>query len=130
MQDFKNLRVWHEARQLTVAIYSITRQFPSHEQFGLTSQIRRASVAVGSAIAEGFGFGTRANTARCLQISLSEAGEVYHHLITALDLHYITKEQFQAIEAKLAPLRSGIAALFFRIRPKRVRGVSRGQSAP
>lgn len=130
MQDFKNLRVWHESRQLTVAIYRLSGRFPSHELFGLTSQIRRASVSVGSAIAEGFGFGTRANAARCLQLSLSEAGEVYHHLITAFDLDYITQQEFESMEAKLEPLRSGIAALFFKVRPKRVRGDSRGKSAP
>lgn len=52
-------------------------------------------------------------------MSLSEAGETYHHLPTALDLEYLTQTQFDEIEAQLEPLRGGIAALLFKVRPPR-----------
>jgi 23S rRNA-intervening sequence protein len=42
MKDFKDLRVWSEAHELTIALYRITREFPKEELFGLTSQMRRA----------------------------------------------------------------------------------------
>jgi four helix bundle protein len=119
MQDFKKLRVWHDSRRLTVAVYKLVRQFPGYEQFGLCSQLRRSVASIGANIVEGFGQGSRANTARCLQTSLSEAGETYHHLATALDLEYVTQAEFDEIEAQLEPLRGGIAALFFKIRPPR-----------
>lgn len=128
MQDFKKLRVWHESRRLTVTVYKLVKKFPAFEQFGLSSQVRRSVSAIGANIVEGFGLGSRANTARCLQTSMSEAGETYHHLITALDLEYITQEEFDEIEARLEPLRGGIAALFFKVRPKRVRAA--GAASP
>jgi four helix bundle protein len=55
MEDFKDLKVWAKAHQLTLAIYGITQKFPKAELFGLTSQIRRASASIGANIAEGCG---------------------------------------------------------------------------
>ena len=55
MKDFRNLKVWEKAHQLTLAIYKNTKSFPKEELFGLTSQIRRASVSIPSNIAEGCG---------------------------------------------------------------------------
>ena len=52
---FENLEVWPEARALNRKVYGLTRKFPSEEQFGLTSQMRRASVSVSSNRAEGSG---------------------------------------------------------------------------
>jgi four helix bundle protein len=48
MEDFKHLKVWTKAHQLTLAIYQCTRTFPREEIFGLTSQIRRASASIGA----------------------------------------------------------------------------------
>jgi four helix bundle protein len=54
-QDFKELVVWQKAIDLTVSVYKLTRKFPADEIYGLTSQMRRASVSVASNIAEGRG---------------------------------------------------------------------------
>jgi four helix bundle protein len=54
-QDFHDLVVWQRAIELTLCIYGLTRSFPKDEVFGLTSQMRRASVSVASSIAEGRG---------------------------------------------------------------------------
>jgi four helix bundle protein len=54
-QSFRELIVWQRAMELTVAIYRLSRDFPSEERFGLTSQIRRAAVSIPSNIAEGQG---------------------------------------------------------------------------
>jgi four helix bundle protein len=53
MQDFKKLLVWQKAHIFTVNMYKISASFPSEEKFGLTNQIRRASVSIESNIAEG-----------------------------------------------------------------------------
>ena len=50
---FEKLAVWKEARILTVLIYQLTEKFPDKEKFGLTNQMRRASVSVKANIAEG-----------------------------------------------------------------------------
>jgi four helix bundle protein len=54
-QDVHDLVVWQRAIELTVSIYKLTQQFPKQEIYGLTSQMRRASVSVASNIAEGRG---------------------------------------------------------------------------
>ncbi|MGD0095127.1 MAG: four helix bundle protein [Terracidiphilus sp.] len=54
-ESFKDLVVWQRAIQLTVAVYKLTSLFPASERFGLTNQLRRASVSVASNIAEGYG---------------------------------------------------------------------------
>lgn len=53
--SFRDLRVWQEAYKLAIGIYKVSEKFPRHEQYGLTSQMRRAGVSVCSNIAEGFG---------------------------------------------------------------------------
>jgi four helix bundle protein len=53
--SFKDLIVRQRAVELSLAIYKLTAAFPSTEQFGLTNQLRRASVSIASNIAEGYG---------------------------------------------------------------------------
>jgi four helix bundle protein len=57
--SFKNLLVWQRAVELSLAVYRFTSSFPASEQYGLTSQLRRASVSVASNIAEGCGKSTK-----------------------------------------------------------------------
>ena len=52
---FQDLRIWQDAMDLTEQIYRATADFPRHELYGLTSQLRRAAVSVPSNIAEGKG---------------------------------------------------------------------------
>lgn len=54
-QSFRELTVWQRAMEMTVQVYELTRDFPREELYGLTSQIRRASISVASNIAEGRG---------------------------------------------------------------------------
>jgi len=55
LKNYKELKVWQKAYHLCIEIYKITKDFPKEERYGLTSQIRRASVSVPSNIAEGYG---------------------------------------------------------------------------
>ena len=59
IQSFRDLKVWQKSMDLTVAVYSLTKNFPREEAFGLTSQLRRSAVSIPSNIAEGLG---RSNT--------------------------------------------------------------------
>lgn len=58
-QSFKDLVVWRRAVETSLAIYKLTASFPESERFGLTNQMRRASVSIASNIAEGYGRSTR-----------------------------------------------------------------------
>jgi four helix bundle protein len=53
-KSFKDLIVWQKARDLAVAIYKLTEQFPNSELYGLTSQMRRAAISISSNIAESY----------------------------------------------------------------------------
>lgn len=121
MQDFRNLRAWQASRQLTVVVYAAVRRFPIEERFGLSAQLRSSVTSIGANIAEGFGRGTRADTARCLQIAVGSGCETLHHIITALDLGYLNQAEFDALEDKLGPVRRMLTNLLFRVRPKHVR---------
>jgi four helix bundle protein len=120
MQDFRKLRVWQASRGLTVAVYLIVKRFPIEERYGLAAQLRSSVTSIGANIAEGFGRGTPADTARCLQIAVGSGCETLHHLITALDLGYITEAEFEEVEnTHLSPVRRMLTNLLFKVRGRR-----------
>jgi four helix bundle protein len=53
MKNYKNLIVWKKAHETVVEVYKVSKSFPREEQYGLTSQIRRAAMSVPTNIAEG-----------------------------------------------------------------------------
>jgi four helix bundle protein len=87
--NHKDLEVWKESMDLVVDIYTITKQFPKEEQYGLTSQIQRASISVPSNIAEGCGRKSNKETHRFLSIALGSLAEVETQLIIATRLGYV-----------------------------------------
>src|SRR5438128_1985058 len=76
MQDFRKLRVWAAAHQVTLAAYRVTRRFPRDELYGLTSQIRRSAASVCANIAEGCGRSSRRDFARFLHVAQGSASEL------------------------------------------------------
>ena len=95
VKSFEELTIWQEARKFTNRIYSLTKRFPKEELYGLTSQIRRASVSIMSNIAEGFNRRSKKEFISFLIISRASAFEVQNDLYIALDLNYINEEDFQ-----------------------------------
>ena len=87
-KTFQDLIVWQKAHQFVLAIYTATKKFPPDERFGLTSQIRRASVSIPANIAEGFSKKTKADKARFYNISKGSLEEVRYYLILSRDLGY------------------------------------------
>jgi four helix bundle protein len=98
MSDYRRLEVWKAAHQLTLQLYRATTSFPHHEQFGLTSQLRRAAVSVGANIAEGSSRGDK-EFARFLTIALGSANEVEYLLLVASDLGYIEGAELMSAAA-------------------------------
>jgi four helix bundle protein len=88
MQNTKNLRVAEHARRLGVAVYRLTAKFPAFEQFGLTSQMRRSAVSIGSNIAEGCGRRTNRELLAYRYIASGSANELEFQLQMAEDLDY------------------------------------------
>lgn len=97
IRKFTDLEAWKEAHKLTLLIYRLTKKFPRDELYGLTSQLRRATVSIESCIAEGFSryhFKDRLNFYYDARGSISE---VQSQSITAKDLGYLTKENLEAV---------------------------------
>ena len=117
MQDFRKLRAWQANREFTVMVYRETAAFPREERYGVTAQIRSATVSIGANMAEGCGRGSRADTLRFFQIAFGSAVEVLHLLITATDLGYLTQRQFDELEGKLVSVRRMTAAFMAKLRP-------------
>jgi four helix bundle protein len=117
MEDFKDLKVWTKAHQLTLAIYHCIRRFPRDEIYGLTSQIRRASASIGANIAEGCGRRSDPEMKRFIQISRGSASELEYHLLLARDLQLLTVEEFKDLEAKTLEIQRMLAALTQRLGP-------------
>jgi len=76
MKDFRELKVWEKAHQLTLSVYQVTRNYPKEETYGLTSQIRRASASIPANIAEGCGKAGDADLARYMQIAMGSSSEL------------------------------------------------------
>ncbi len=91
---FEDIHAWQTSRELTKQIYQLTNTGDFKKDFGLRDQIRRAAVSVMSNIAEGFESKTQAMFINYLGMAKASAGEVRSQLYIALDLGYITKEQF------------------------------------
>jgi four helix bundle protein len=88
MQRFQDLEVWQRGHRLTLAVYQVTKSFPSDERFGLTSQIRRASSSVPTNIAESSKRAKAGDYARFLNIAEASLAETEYQLILATDLGY------------------------------------------
>ncbi|MDR5727070.1 MAG: four helix bundle protein [Terriglobia bacterium] len=82
-QAFQDLTVWQRAMEMTTSIYGLTKTFPKDELYGLTSQLRRASVSVASNIAEGRGRGTEGEFRQFLSIAQGSTYEVQTQLLVA-----------------------------------------------
>ena len=87
-RNFQDLLVWQKAHTLVLDVYGLTGSFPKHELFGLTAQLRRASVSVPANIAEGFKRRGRADKARFLNIAQASLKECRYFLILTQDLGY------------------------------------------
>jgi four helix bundle protein len=97
VKSFEELTIWQEARELTSKIYILSKRFPKEESYGLTSQIRRASVSIMSNIAEGFNRRSTKEFINFLIISRASISEVQNDLYISLDLNYIDKKDFETI---------------------------------
>src|SRR5690242_7272739 len=105
MRDFRELKVWAKAHELTLAIYRETAQFPKQELYGLTSQLRRAAASVGANIAEGAGKTSRAEFARFLETASGSASELEYHLLLAKDLGYISSDVYDDLSASVGEIK-------------------------
>lgn len=97
IKSFTDLNAWKEGHQLVLAIYKMTKLFPSDEKFGLINQMQRASVSITSNIAEGFSRNSNKEKIQFYYTALGSLTEVQNQLLISKDLGYINLSQFKEI---------------------------------
>jgi four helix bundle protein len=91
LKSYKELIVWQKAYELTLLVYKETEKFPKSEIFGLTSQLRRATVSIASNIAEGYQRQHGGEYVQFLSIAFGSCAEVETQLLICKDLHYLSE---------------------------------------
>jgi len=89
MHKFKELLVWKKAVEISVKLYSLTKNFPDNEKFGLVSQINRCGVSIACNIAEGAGRNNKKEFRNFLGIANGSAYELETLLIIGKEINYI-----------------------------------------
>ncbi len=97
INTYKDLIVWQKSIVLVTDIYSITRNFPMEEKFGLVNQLNRAVVSIPTNIAEGWGRESSKNYLQFLRISRGSLMEVETLILISKNLNYINDEQHKII---------------------------------
>ena len=109
---FTDLIVWQKAHKFVLSVYRFSSRFPKEEIYGLTSQLRRASISIAANIVEGFKKTGPADKMRFLNISQGSLEECRYYLILASDLGYgstdMLHEQIDEVAKLLAAYLSAV----------------------
>jgi len=116
--SYRDLRIWQEAVDLALVIYRTTGEFPKHELYGLTSQMRRAAVSISSNIAEGKGHSSDGDFGRFLFHARGSLLELQTQIVIARGLEYLTKEQAANLTRMTDDLGRGLNGLIQAVRGK------------
>lgn len=97
IKNFTDLNAWRESHQLVLLVYKLTRSSPKEELFGLTNQLRRATVSISSNIAEGFSRQHYSKKVQFYSMALGSNTEVQNQLLIAKDIKYINYSNYQEL---------------------------------
>lgn len=109
--SFEKLLVWQKSIKLVTQIYQITKEFPSDEQFGITSQIRRSSLSISCNLAEGSGKITAKDKARYTSIAYGSTAETLNLIIVCKEIGLIKQETYQHLREQIEEIASMLSGL-------------------
>lgn len=95
-RSFEDVGIWKKAHQFVLDVYKITEQFPKHEVYCLTSQLRRAAISIPANFAEGFRKSSKPDKLRFYGIAISSLEECRYYLRLAADLGYVETVQLRS----------------------------------
>jgi four helix bundle protein len=117
MRDYQKYEMWNEAHQVTLLIYNqIAPRIPRIEQFGLTSQMKRAACSVPLNIAEGCGRNSEKDFVHFLDMSLGSAHELEYCLLLVKDLGYLEIDEYIPLNKKINSIKAMLITLIKMIR--------------
>ena len=100
IRSFTDLKAWQEGHTLVLEVYREIKHFPKDEMFGLSSQMKRASVSITSNIAEGFSRLHSKEKIHFYPISLGSLTELQNQLLVARDLGFVEKSVYSALATR------------------------------
>ena len=107
MQAFEDLRIWQDAQNIALQIYSL---FKDNKDFGFRDQIQRAAISISNNIAEGSEYNSDKVMIRYLRISKGSCGEVRNMLYLCPKIGYCDEETAKSLISKCKSLSSSIGA--------------------
>jgi four helix bundle protein len=119
MRDFRKVKVWEKAHELTLRVYRISARFPGNEKFGLTVQIRRASASIPTNIAEGCGRDSIVELCRFMEIAMGSASEVEYQLLLARDLQYLGMQTYTELANHVTEVKRMLSAFIKKLKSDR-----------
>jgi len=114
--NHKKLDVWKDSIQFVKEIYKVTANFPKSEIFGISNQLRRASVSIASNISEGASRKTVNERKRLFEISRSSLVEIDTQLIISFELNYLNQSELNSISKTLNTLFARLSNLILKTR--------------
>jgi len=118
MHQYKELKLWQKSIDLVTMIYSLTREFPAGEKFGLVSQINRSAVSIPSNIAEGAGRNSNKEFVQFLAIAHASSFELETQLIISNNLKYLSTECLAELSDRIIELQKMNYAIQSKLRLK------------
>ena len=109
--SFEKLEVWQESRKFVVKLYVLTSHFPESEKFGITNQIRRASISIPTNLAEGTSRNSYKEKIRFVEISYSSFMEVLNCLIICHDFGWVSLDQLDQLRKDIDFIANKLSAL-------------------
>jgi four helix bundle protein len=126
MKDFRKLTVWAKAHRLTLDIYRITIDFPRHELYGITSQMRRAGASAAANIAEGYGRGGDGEFHHFLNTAAGSAVELEYFLLLARDLNMLQTDEYVKLQEEIIEVQRMLSGLIKTVAsPRKVSKITR-----
>ena len=98
MKNFKELTIWQRGIEIVKKVYHLTNQFPTHEKFGIISQMTRSAVSIAANIAEGSSRDSDKDYARFLQLALGSAFELQTYLVIVKEMHWTSVDEIIQVE--------------------------------
>ena len=109
--SYEKLNVWIDSKELVKLIYLVTKDFSSEEKFGLTNQLRRASISVASNLAEGTSRKTNKDKSHFTTLSFSSLMEVLNQIIIAKELNFLNEDTYKIVRTEIEKISNKLNAL-------------------
>jgi len=109
------MKVWHKGHKLALEIYKLTAKFPKEENYGLSSQIRRAAVSIPTNIAEGCGRGSVKELKQFLRISMGSASEVEYQILLSYELRYMDRKTYDELSSDIQEIKKMLSSYIVKI---------------